>query len=121
MECRKLTAKLRNATPACFMVNDQEIYRYKNIVIPEEIKNLEFSIFRYDVLEDDGAIAFNIWFNNGVLSETWPTEREQKCLTIPETKPECKGIKKTIFPKFIEQLYNNVSIQEKNTTQYGAI
>ena len=38
MECGKLTAKLRDAVPVCFMVNDHEVKRYKNIEIPEEIK-----------------------------------------------------------------------------------
>ena len=42
MECGKLTAKLRDAVPVCFMVNDHEVKRYKNIEIPEEIKHLEY-------------------------------------------------------------------------------
>ena len=56
MECGKLTAKLRDAVPVCFMVNDQEVKRYKNIEIPEEIKHLEYSSFRFDVPET-GAIT----------------------------------------------------------------
>ncbi len=42
MECGKLTAKLRDAVPVCFMVNDREVKRYKNIEIPAEIKHLEY-------------------------------------------------------------------------------
>ena len=31
MECGKLTAKLRDAVPVCFMVDGKEVKRYKNI------------------------------------------------------------------------------------------
>lgn len=74
MECGKLTAKSRDAVPVCFMVNDHEVKRYKNIEIPEEIKHLEYCGFRFDVPEN-GAITFKIWFNEGILPEFWPAER----------------------------------------------
>ena len=45
--------------------------------IPEEIKHLEFSRFRFDVPET-GAITFKIWFDEGILPETWPAERERQ-------------------------------------------
>ena len=35
MECGKLTAKLRDAVPVCFMVNEHEVKRYKNIELQE--------------------------------------------------------------------------------------
>lgn len=60
MECGKLTAKLRDAVPVCFMVNDHEVKRYKNIEIPEEIKRLEYCGFQFSVPEDGGAITFKI-------------------------------------------------------------
>jgi len=78
MECGKLTAKLRDAVPVCFMVNDHEVRRFKNIEIPEEIKHLEYCGFRFDVPEDGGAITFKIWFNEGTLPETWPEKRERQ-------------------------------------------
>ena len=77
MECGKLTAKLRDAVPVCFMVNDHEVKRYKNIEIPEEIKHLEYSGFRFDVPET-GAITFKIWFDEGILPEVWPATRERQ-------------------------------------------
>ena len=77
MECGKLTAKLRDAVPVCFMVNDHEVKRYKNIEIPEEIKHLEYCGFRFDVPET-GAITFKIWFDEGILPETWPATRERQ-------------------------------------------
>ena len=42
MECGKLTARLRDAVSVCFMVNDREAKRYKNIEIPEEIRHPEY-------------------------------------------------------------------------------
>ena len=78
MECGKLTAKLRDAVPVCFMVNDHEVRRFKNIEIPEEIKHLEYCGFRFDVPEDGGAITFKIWFNEGILPETWPEKRKRQ-------------------------------------------
>lgn len=78
MECGKLTAKLRDAVPVCFMVNDREVKRYKNIEIPAEIKHLEYCGFRFDVPEDGGAITFKIWFNEGILPEVWPAEPERQ-------------------------------------------
>ena len=61
-----------------FMVNDHEVRRFKNIEIPEEIKHLEYCGFRFDVPEDGGAITFKIWFNEGILPETWPEKRERQ-------------------------------------------
>ena len=49
MECGKLTAKLRDAVPVCFMVDGKEVKRYKNIEIPDEIKKLPFKAFDFNV------------------------------------------------------------------------
>ncbi len=49
MECGKLTAKLRDAVPVCFMVDGKEVKRYKNIEIPDEIKRLPFIDYKLDV------------------------------------------------------------------------
>ena len=92
MECGKLTAKLRDAVPVCFMVNDHEVKRYKNIEIPEEIKHLEYSRFRFDVPET-GAITFTIWFEEGILPEVWPAARPSasegaQAAFRPDCRPE---------------------------------
>ena len=42
MECGKLTAKLRDAVPVCFMVNDREVKHCRNIEFPAEIRHLEY-------------------------------------------------------------------------------
>ena len=49
MECGKLTAKLRDAVPVCFIVDGKEVKRYKNIEIPDEVKKLPFKAFDFNV------------------------------------------------------------------------
>jgi len=77
MEMGKLTAKLRDAVPVCFVVEGKEIKRYKNIEIPDEIKILEYQDFKFDV-PLNGAITFKIMFEPGVLPEEFPQTRERR-------------------------------------------
>ena len=77
MKCGKLTAKLRDAVPVRFYENGREIKRFKNIEIPDAIKELEFQDFRFDVPES-GPITFKIFFRPGTLPETWPEARQRK-------------------------------------------
>jgi len=77
MECGKLTAKLRDAVPVCLMVDSKEVKRYKNIEIPDEIKKLPFTAFKFDVPQN-GAITFKIMFEAGVLPDEWPEPRQRK-------------------------------------------
>ena len=74
MECGKLTAKLRDAVPACFIENGKEIKRFKNIEIPDELKELEIKDFKFHVPQDE-KIVFHLIFDKGVLPEVFPTER----------------------------------------------
>lgn len=92
MECGKLTAKLRDAVPVCFIVNGMEVKRLKNIEIPDEIKKLPFTAFKFDVPQN-GAITFKIMFEAGVLPDEWPEPRQRKqrgskAVSIPNTIPE---------------------------------
>ena len=77
MECGKLTAKLRDAVPVCFIENGKEIKRFKNIEIPDEIKKLPYLDFEFSV-PVTGAITFKIMFEEGVLPEVWPEARTRK-------------------------------------------
>jgi hypothetical protein len=77
MEMGKLTAKLRDAVPVCFLVEGKEIKRYKNIEIPDEIKKLDYQDFKFDV-PLNGAITFKIIFEPGVLPEEFPQTRERR-------------------------------------------
>ena len=78
MKCGKLTAKLRDAVPVCFLVNGKEVKRFKNIEIPDEIKELEYTDFRFDVPEMGGAITFKLMFAEGILPEVWPEARTRQ-------------------------------------------
>ena len=40
MKTGKITAKLRDAVPVCLMVNGEEVKRYKNIELPDELKEV---------------------------------------------------------------------------------
>ena len=77
MKCGKLTAKLRDAVPVCFIEEGKEIKRVKNIEIPDAIKELEYKEFKFDV-PMSGAITFKIYFEPGTLPETWPEPRLRK-------------------------------------------
>ena len=80
MKCGKLTAKLRDAVQVRFYENGREIKRYKNIEIPDAVKELEFTGFKFDV-PDNGPITFKIFFKPGTLPETWPEARQRKTRT----------------------------------------
>ena len=77
MECGKLTAKLRDAVPICFIENGKEVKRFKNIEIPDEIKKLPYRDFEFSV-PVTGAITFKIMFEEGVLPKVWPEARTRK-------------------------------------------
>ena len=77
MECGKLTAKLRDAVPVCFIENGKEVKRFKNIEIPDEIKKLPYQSFEFSV-PVTGAITFKIMFEEGVLPKVWPEARTRK-------------------------------------------
>ena len=77
MECGKLTAKLRDAVPVCFIENGKEVKRFKNIEIPDEIKKLPYQDFEFSV-PVTGAITFKIMFEEGILPKVWPEVRTRK-------------------------------------------
>ena len=84
MKCGKLTAKLRDAVPVCFIENGKEVKRCKNIEIPDEIRKLPFQDFEFSV-PVTGAITFKIMFEEGVLPKNWPEARTRK---TRKAKPE---------------------------------
>ena len=84
MECGKLTAKLRDAVPVCFIENGKEVKRFKNIEIPDEIKKLPYQGFEFSV-PVTGAITFKIVFEEGILPKVWPEARTRK---TRKAKPE---------------------------------
>lgn len=66
MKTGKITAKLRDAVPVCLMVNGEEVKRYKNIELPDELKEVEMTDFHFNV-HMDGKITFEIHYEEGSL------------------------------------------------------
>ena len=74
MKTGKITAKLRDAVPVCLMVNGEEVKRYKNIELPDELKEVEMTDFHFNV-HMDGKITFEIHYEDGALPEIFPEAR----------------------------------------------
>ena len=74
MKTGKITAKLRDAVPVCLMVEGQEVKRYKNIDLPDMLKEVEMLDFHFNV-PADGKITFIINYAPGVLPEVFPAAR----------------------------------------------
>ena len=74
MNAGKITAKIRDAVPVCLIVEGQEVRRYKNIQLPDEIKATEICDFRFDIAAD-GKITFHLLYEAGALPETLPADR----------------------------------------------
>ena len=87
MECGKLTAKLRDAVPVCFIEDGKEVKRFKNIEIPDEVKQLPFVDFKFDV-PASGAITFKIMFEAGILPTEWPEARQRKSRKVANAEVE---------------------------------
>ena len=80
MKTGKITAKLRDAVPVCLMVGGKEVKRYKNIELPDAIKELEMVDFHFNV-PADGKITFEIQYADGVLPEVFPAARAKMTRT----------------------------------------
>lgn len=74
MKTGKITAKLRDAVPVCLMVEGKEVKRYKNIDLPDMLKEIEMLDFHFNIPED-GKITFEIKYAPGVLPEVFPEPR----------------------------------------------
>jgi hypothetical protein len=76
MKAGQITAKLRDAVPVCFFSNGSEVKRYKNIDIPDSLKELEIIDFDFDVVEGE-KITFRLNFTDGILPAVFPPAREK--------------------------------------------
>ncbi len=74
MKTGRITAKLRDAVPVCLMVEGEEVQRYKNIELPDALKEIEMRDFHFSVYAD-GKIAFEIHYEQGALPEVFPEAR----------------------------------------------
>jgi len=82
MKAAKITAKLRDAVPVCLYCQGEEVERYRNIELPDEIKALEIMDFHFNI-DTTGWISFHLHFEPGILPEELPepkapVTREQK-------------------------------------------
>lgn len=80
MKTGKITAKLRDAVPICLMVNGEEVKRFKNIELPDELKEVKMTNFHFNV-HMDGKITFEIHYEECVLQEVFP----EACTRVSRT------------------------------------
>ena len=106
MKTGKITAKLRDMVPVCFMVNGEERKRYANIEIPDEVKELDMLDFHFNT-HMDGKITFEIHLDESVLPSPWPAPRARK--TRAKAKAETPA-----QPEIMELAYNVTGEQRKD-------
>jgi len=73
-----------------FYEEGKEIKRYKNIEIPDAIKELEFHNLKIDV-PLSGAITIIIFFAPGILPESWPEPRQRRTCAQTAVEKEKKA------------------------------
>lgn len=110
MNAGKITAKLRDAVPVCLMVNGEEVMRYKNIELPDAIKELEMLDFHFNV-PLDGKITFEIHFAEGVLPEVFPEARTRVSRAAKASGPAIQQADEK--PDNMELHYNVTGIPRK--------
>lgn len=74
MKTGKITAKLRDAVPVCLIVEGKEVKRYKNIELPDAIKEIEMRDFHF-YIPQDGRITFQIHYEKGALPDVFPAPK----------------------------------------------
>lgn len=74
MKTGKITAKLRDAVPVCLIVEGKEVKRYKNIELPDKIKEIDMKDFHF-YIPMDGKITFQIHYEKGALPTEFPAPR----------------------------------------------
>lgn len=88
MKTGKITAKLRDAVPVCLMVEGEEVMRYKNIELPDILKEVEMINFHFNV-HIDGKITFEIHYEQGVLPEVFPEARTRVSRAAKAPQKQC--------------------------------
>lgn len=74
MKTGKITAKLRDAVIIRLFEDGKERKQYKNIELPDALKELEVKDFEFDV-PMDGKITFKIHYAPGILPQVFPAPR----------------------------------------------
>ncbi|MFR8010793.1 MAG: hypothetical protein ACLU8W_03370 [Clostridia bacterium] len=138
MKTGKITAKLRDAVPVCLMVNGEEVKRYKNIELPDELKEVEMTDFHFNV-HMDGKITFEIHYEEGILPKVFPEARTRvsraakaaaqestEVMAVEAAEPETEAameesaavvpeepIAEEAEPEYIEAAYNVTGVRRK--------
>jgi len=76
LKAGQITAKLRDAVPVEFYEDGNERAVYKNIDIPDSLKELEMTDFRF-ITPENGKISFRLYFAPGILPAEFPPAREK--------------------------------------------
>ena len=103
MKTGQITAKLRDAVPVEFYEDENEKALYKNIDIPDSLKELEMTDFRF-ITPENGKISFRLFFAPGILPVEFPAAREKM------TRAEKAAAKTTLAEE-----------AEKTTTEDAAV
>jgi len=74
LKAGQITAKLRDAVPVEFYEGENEKAMYKNIDIPDSLKELETTGFEF-ITPENGKISFRLTFAPGVLPAEFPPAR----------------------------------------------
>ena len=99
MKTGQITAKLRDAVQVCLMVEGNEVKRYKNIELPDAIKEIELIDFHFHIAQDS-KITFQIHYAPGVLPKVFPdarpkVTRAEKATAKAKAKTEQEAIAAT--------------------------
>lgn len=100
MKIGKITAKLRDAVPVCLMVEDKEVKQYKNIELPDALKEVEMVDFHFNV-HMDGKITFEIHYEQGILPKVFPEAHTRVSRTAQKavkTEREVASAEETAIP-----------------------
>lgn len=110
MKTGKITAKLRDAVPVCLIVSGKEVKRYKNIELPDAIKELEMVDFHFNIPQD-GKITFEIQYADGVLPKVFPAARAK----MTRAEKAAMKAKAQVEPE-LDTATENTSASEANGT-----
>lgn len=95
MKAGKVTAKLRDAVKIHLMEDGKAVKVYRNIELPDALKELEIKDFKF-LIECD-KIEFQLFFDKGILPAAFPESRpkvtraEKAAKAAPQvSKPEVK-------------------------------
>ena len=74
MKAKTIVAKIRNAVQVQLCVNGEPVKTYRNVELPESIKELEILDFGFDT-KTERKITFQLNFAPGVLPTEFPEPR----------------------------------------------